>query len=324
MGHHEMAESLEDNAMNNIFITGLWRSGTSLLLRLFDSHPQIFAMPIETGIVGVLEKDPEYLDKLKNCQSSYQLLSLISSNPVFRFQDIIRGAISGLSFSRTKDHYPFDFDFELFATSFFEVLRDHSSLNKIVYGYYESIQKAWISQKGADEKSTFAIQRAHRIEKYPGEDSVRFLMQNVDSMVVFELIRDPVFQIESALRNDPGLTLAQAVVSWAYSYDVVKQRSRAYPEMYKAIRYEDLVEDTSSTMRQLVDLVGIEWNEVLTKPTFSSHNWKPNSDINTNSGIRRRYKTNLSTQQLKYIQNSLHHHRSELSYPTISDIITIN
>lgn len=306
--------------MQNIFITGFWRSGTSLLLRLFDSHPQVFAMPSETGIITILEKDPEFLKVLKRCKDEHQLLSTISANGIMRFQDIVYGDLNGISFSKTGTFYPFEFDFEIFSQNFLACLKENNTVEKIVYGYYDAIRSAWknctfLSIK--DDRKIYAVQRAHRIDKYPREDSVRFVADNVPDMVVIEMVRDPIFQIGSAMKNEKDLSLDQAIVSWSYSYNYIKKRSAKYPGRYILIKYEELTSNPESTMKKLADFIGIDFDGNLLIPTFNGNPWKGNSTFEKKDGLQASKKIFLNDEQLSSVKKSLGGFRDELGYANI-------
>jgi len=306
--------------MRSVFITGYWRSGTSLLLRLFDGHPQVSVMPVETGIITILEKDPAFLDKLKKCKNKYQLLCVIAQNPITRFQDLINASLDGMSFSRTEIYYPFEFNLDTFATTFFNCVNSENSLKGIVHGYYYSIRNAWINHHGNNSASIYAVQRAHRIDRYPGEDSVRFVMDNVRDMAVVELVRDPVYQISSALKGEKSLSLEDAIVGWGYAYNYIKNREKKYSGQYKLVKYEDLVSNTETSMRGCADLMGIDYDEILSNPSFNGEIWKGNSSFGELAKLELRKETFLSDIQLNHIQKSLGDYRNELGYPELSAI----
>jgi len=178
----------------HIFLTGLWRSGTSMFLRLFDGHPQIGAMPTETGIIALLEKRLGFMNELKEISSPVQLLCFLAQNQVLRLQDIIRASVKGMTFPPSDIIYPFEFDFDLFANTFYECVKGSESFKELIYGYYHSIKDAWKNKEALSASEVrFVAQRAHRRTRYPGEDSVQFVMNHLDDMVVLEIIRHPVW-----------------------------------------------------------------------------------------------------------------------------------
>ena len=309
--------------MKSIFVTGFWRSGTSLMLRLLDGHPQVYCMPVETGIITVLEKYPDFLDQLKACKDEYHLLSLWSQNPITRFNDIIQASMHGMSFSLNQIFYPFEFSFKAFSEKFFSIIKRNNNINDIIYGYFESIREGWMNCKFSENANVYAKHRGHRINLYPGEDSVRFVSENVENMVIIEMVRDPIYQIGSVLKNVNFLNMAleKAIVDWGYSYGYIWHRNDLYPSIYKMIRYEDLVVHTAETMKCVTDFAGIRNVQTLSEPTFNGQPWKGNSTFGELNRLVLRKDTHLQVDQIHYIERSLGHYRKELGYPSINDIL---
>jgi len=303
--------------MNSIYVTGLWRSGTTLVLRLFDGHPSLCVMPTETGIISVLEKNSNFVEELKSSSNPIQMLCLIAQNGTFRFKDLVDGSVRGMSFSQTKNFYPFEFDFDLFAKTYFNCLQKAVSVKDLVYGYYESINKAWKNQQFPSKvRSGFAVQRAHRRTKYPGEDPVRFIMENIDDMTVVEMCRHPVWQINSAMRTGEA-SLEQAIVDWAFAASDLIAKKEQYLDRYLVVKLEELVRDVRSTMEVIAKASGLEMHDSLLSPTFNGQEWKGNSLFGDKKNLEMTNRLNLPVAQVNYIRKSLFHYMEKLGYESV-------
>ncbi len=301
--------------MNSIYVTGLWRSGTSLLLRMLDGHPQLCVMPSETGIISILEKNPGMVDELRRSEAPTQLLCFLSQMPVLRFQDIIIATQRGMSFSTRRTHYSFEFDLGKFGQSFFHYLHQASSLKEIVYGYYKSIRESWINCcfPSDNEPAAFAVQRAHRRNKYPGEDPARFVMNNLDDMVVAELVRHPVWQINSALKSGEE-ALEEAVVAWAFAASEMAHKLKEFSGRYKVVKYEDIIEQTRNTMQGIAGFIHADMHECLMSPSFNGESWYGNSFFGKKNSLQMTSELYLADHQVNYIQKSLKQYMNDLEY----------
>lgn len=306
--------------MNHIFITGFWRSGTSLMLRLLDGHPQVCAMPHMTGMVTMLEKHPGFLAELRACTSPHQLLALLGHHSVVsNFRHILKASFEGMSFTEDGERYPFDFDFARFAEGFLACLErskgSPTELSDVCLGYCQAIREGWTNCASRHGERVFARHQGHRNYLFPGEDTVRFVARNIPDMVMAELVRDPVFQIGSALRADPALTLENAIVYWTFAYNRARNCLKSHPGRYALYRYEDLVGDTPRIMREVAGRMGIEWHDCLLAPSFNGQPWLGNSQFTRAKGLAARTRARMDEASVDYIQKSLAAERAELGYP---------
>lgn len=293
------------------------------MLRLFDNHPQTYAMPHVTGIITMLEKRPSYLQRLKDCKDERQLLSVISEEAVINnFRHIIAASLEGMKFHNNSIRFDFDFDFESFSKSFFEAVGKSTDLNSIVYSYFDAIKAGWKNCIYNDEENrVYVHQQGYRNYLYPGEDTVRFVMENVKNMVVVEMVRDPIYQINSAIKASEGLGIEEAIVSWGFAYNYLKHRSTKYPGSYMLARYEDLVEEPEEVMKQVAGFAEIDYGNILINPTFNGSPWFGNSSFKERSGLEFRKDIQLSEEQVIYIEKSLGVYRKELGYPELGEIL---
>lgn len=301
--------------MRHIFITGFWRSGTSLLLRLFDGHPQVYAMPHMTGLITMLEKYPDFLDTLRRCHSPHQLLALLGHHSVVsNFRHIIKASFEGMSFTDDGIRYPFSFDFAAFAERFLACLQAGPTPGQAALGYYEAIRQGWTNCRYRHGQRVFARHQGHRNYLYPGEDTVRFVLEHIPDMEVVELIRDPVYQIGSALRASPGLGVDEAIVQWTFAYNRARNSLERPCARYELLRYEDLVGDIERVMRHLADRLGIAFDPCLLTPTFNTEPWGGNSQFTRHKALEARTDPGLTQAQLDTVRRALAPERRRLGY----------
>jgi hypothetical protein len=305
--------------VNHIFITGFWRSGTSLMLRLLDGHPQVCAMPHMTGMITMLEKYPDFLANLRQCTGPHQLLALLGHHSVVsNFRHLLKASFEGMSFTDEGERYPFDFDFERFALHFLHTLRQSAGspteLRQVSLGYCEAIREGWTNCASRSGERVFARHQGHRNHLFPGEDTVDFVVRHIPDMVIAEIVRDPVFQIGSALRADSALSLENAIVHWTFAYNHARNCLKLHPGRYALYRYEDLVAEPARIMGEIAGRMGIAFDPCLLTPTFNAQPWRGNSQFAPKEKLEARTQPKMDPASVAYIQKSLRVERGELGY----------
>jgi len=305
--------------MNHIFVTGFWRSGTSLLLRLFDGHPQVFAMPQMTGMATLLEKYPGFEDQLRACRDEFHLLAFLSQHAVVsNLRHLIRAGFEAMDFTPDGVAYPMRFDFGVFARTLYGHVQAAERPADLVYGYQDAVRRAWLDSRFADGERVFARQQGHRMNRFPGEDTVRFAMEQLPETVVVELVRDPLFQVGSALRADPETSLEEHIVAWSFAYHHARRNKAKYgADRYRQVRYEDLVLRREDVLRDLAALAGVEYDPCLLEPTFNGQPWQGNSQFTREKKSELRTEPHLSPAQIVYLDKALGDCRVELGYDPI-------
>ena len=246
------------------------RSGGTLLGRLFDGHPQCHAHPHEL-LIGYpkphmwadleLDEAPEtWFAKLKE-----GYLSTL-------FRKGRRTVPMKAPGEKSKHSYPFLLP-PLFQRQIFlqEVERRSpiTAERQILDAYMTSLFNAWLDNqnlRGAEKRwvVAFSPRRAW------GEGREKLFELYPDGRLI-SILRDPESWFTSAQGRDPAADPEALLDLWKRSALEIVEAKERYPERVYVLRFDDLVRDTEKTMRGLAKSLEIDFDPVLTAPTFNGY-----------------------------------------------------
>ena len=232
-----------------VFVVGVARSGTTLLVRLLDAHPQLFVLPCESHAVDWCGAE----------------------SPVAAF--IARRGMDGPFFRDGKRRVPFE---QMLGRMLPGPASLPDALRALVasYAHYEpppESARAWV------EKTPKHLRNVPLLLHAFGPDT-RFVC----------MVRDPRAVMASQFeRWDRGALrhVRTFAARWAEA-DRLTARFEADIPQFRVVRYEDLVAKPEATMRGVAAHLGIDWDEILLAPTARGAEWRGNTSANApQSGI---------------------------------------
>jgi hypothetical protein len=251
-----------------LFIGGCPKSGTTLLLSLLDSHPQLAVLPEETFY---LEKRGQYRALPGNREKLRFLLE--KTNLSLLAKGLVQPPRETRS-AGARNYAGFDYPrfLALAAAAVRQPWVDDSLLySEVIRAYAIVLGTDWRQCVGWVEKSTSnEVRHAAMDELYP------------DARVV-QLVRDPraVFASRKKRMTFDGATYRKAhrlVREWNRSAREIP-RLRRQPERFMVLRYEDLVKNPQASLQAFCRLAGIEFVPTLLKPTRAGQEWLGNSSF---------------------------------------------
>jgi hypothetical protein len=172
--------------------------------------------------------------------------------------------------------------------------------------YMTALFNAWLDNqnlRGAEKRwvVAFSPRRAW------GEGLETFFRIYPDGRLI-SILRDPLSWFSSAQGRDPEADVDALLELWKRSAREMLEAGRRYGERVCVVRFEELVLDTSAAMRRLAEFLGIDFDPVLTVPTFNGYQVGPNSSYETSqTGVLaepvERYKELLSDEQQEQIRS---------------------
>jgi len=248
-------------------ISQIQRSGGSLLSQLFDGHPEIYAHPDELKI-GYPEKYiwPK-IDLNDSPENWFRILFEASVIKHFR-----KGYKKGHKSEKT---FPFIFLVSLQEKIFFRYLDSLESvtLREIFNAYMSSYFGSWLNYHNIYGIKKFITAFTPRLSM--SEENMEFFFQVYPDGRLISIIRDPRNWFASAVRHGTSIKygeysdLRKAITQWNESAHAMLKNKDRYKNGVIIISFEDLIKNTEAVMRLLADFLKIEFDDILTVPTFN-------------------------------------------------------
>jgi Sulfotransferase family len=281
------------------------RSGGTLLARLFDGHLQCHAHPHELLVgypkphtwpeLGLDEAPETWFAKLKE---SY--LSTL-------FKKGRRTIPMKAPGEKSKGAYPFLLPPAFQRVIFLQEVERRAPITserQILDAYMTSLFNAWLDNqnlRGAEKRwvVAFSPRRAW------GDGREKLFELYPDGRLI-SILRDPLSWFTSAQGRDPEADPEPLFELWKRSTQEMVDAKRRYPDLVFILRFDELVRQTDKTMRALAGFLGIDYDPVLTTPTFNGYPVGANSsyEVRTTGVVSdpvERYKEILSEEQRERI-----------------------
>ncbi len=274
------------------FICGHPKSGTSLVMTLLDSHPQLIVYPEETGYFRrFLPEVQAFPDRDPMALAEERILG------IFRW-DTDNPHPSQVGF---LDRDYSDIDYERVRQQYREIVTGGGPSSRAIlpaailaYGQVSGVRrpeaKRWV------EKTPYNEHFADRIfELWPAAKCLH-------------IVRDPRDNFASYRRKHPEWSVWSFAGSWKRSLDAGLRNQRQFgSDRYLILRYETLVARTDEAIAELVDFLEIENSPTLRSPTRAGKSWGGNSMFDQRlEGISSeplgRYRQHLGTQAVRSLE----------------------
>ena len=281
-----------------VWVTGLMRSGTTLLLSLLDGHPELLVYPDEPSFPRLFTRA---------YQSSEQLVAdwfYGTPNPLHLGAVLERTGNYPAGFSR-KGEISFPADFKIHRSVKAALsgqvrirgLGDHVEKKVIDLGLYHSeLETRLMSKEGISARSV-VIETMKALKKATGNNfpisrwlfkqpmsrfsssHLHWFFENFEEGKCIVIVRDPRGQYSSLKTymrwEKKDLSALRSLSSFVWRVDkmendymeICKLRSEYEHDRVKVIYYEDVLEDVYSVMQDLANFLEIRFDPVLTTPT---------------------------------------------------------
>jgi hypothetical protein len=254
-----------DGMKKPIFILGAHKSGSSLLRHLFDGHPELFSVPIETHIFQYAGFWVDY--RLRETKYNPKSLAEIAEAYIANIEQY-NSRHKKMSDSNLVNM----FDMEK-VRSRLQMTCD--SFPQLIGRYVQAIYAGLLAEEMPAhlrivEKSVENAEYAQDLLKiYPDAKFIHIIRNPYAHIVSLRLMR--------AFDTNRPFPFLGGVVEMLHNHYYHLQRNQRFIDAYKVIRYEDLLSHPEYTMRELADFAGISFSNTLLTPTSLGREWGGNS-----------------------------------------------
>lgn len=279
--------------LNPLFICGYAKSGTSLMLSLLDSHPELLVYPDELKIFQRI-MPLESIEEKINCI----LTKTAAKEPALGIVEVASG---------TRDYS--SVDGEKYLNELIDALNQANNDKELLLAWF-SIWKKFSSVSQSKELKYF-------VEKTPdNEFYIDIIKEWFKKPFFIHVVRDPRDNYTSYSKKNLNLTLESFCYGWQQSTQIGLSQKGSN---YLLIKYEDLVGDTKNTLDKICKFLGISYNNSLTVPTINNVRWAGNSMFGDNLGeihskAINRYKEKLLEKEISDIEGYLFDEMNDLEY----------
>jgi len=340
--HAELSNIKSNKDLNkHILITGMYRSGTTLINHLLDGHSDLKVFPVENCIF----RDTLVYQRLPfpRQRSMIRLLDLIRQEKVNEaidyilaheklalplIQDIV------LSGSTGDQKISTEFNPELFYNEIKTSITQLSTYpeDEIIKGLFDAYQSAYYTAIGHPSENEGDV----FVNKCPEAGLlVDYYLNHLPDSRIIHIVRDPRAVIASFkaklpkhlyhpfFRILPQINLLKQSLAFGRHHD---NKSRVM-----VVRYEDLVTKPEVIMRKVADFIDIPFEQTLIEPTFLGKPWKSNSSNVDDSDNRykvyvnlEKYRNKLNKHEIALIESICQLEIMNLDYKLDSEVGRLN
>ena len=314
LGRHRLSApaDIQPKHSRPIFLCGHRKSGTSMVLNLFDGHPALAAYPIDLALLYAYF--PDFLKKHTTAADRRARLDRI----------LFQEAETYLSKYDVADQI----DLARIRSSFHDGLSD-----SMLEAPGELIAKLFAAFQGSygpgPDAATALVAKETSIEIYATEilgwfPGARFIQVIRDPRDNFAALSAGVEKHYAKLGEGHNETLASLLHRARLGLKVGRLNEERFGSTrYRTVRFEDLVAEPEETMRSLADFAEIEFDPCLLRPTLlgqptPGNNYDGTAMYRVNSSNVGRWRDRISDHDARIIEFYLSQEMSEFGYQIAS------
>mgnify|MGYP000740060287 CR=1 FL=1 len=274
-----------------LLISQIQRSGGTLMSQLFDGHSQLHVHPGELNIGRPKKWHYPQVDLSMKPGKIYDLY-----NEERQTKEYIDDGYQKPGKSHEKPDtnsvlksLPFLFSLELQKKLFQQFMEDFKVTDNrgMMDAYVSSYFNAWLDYQDLYKEDASV--------KYWCTFSARLAVvdTNVDKILhdfpqgkILTMFRNPASWYASAKKHaDRYGDLEKSMNLWVKTYKTSLDYVKKYPDNVYLINFDQLLQDVPSTMKKLSEMLGIQYEEILSMPTFNRMKIASDSSFTAKIGI---------------------------------------
>lgn len=306
---------------SHVFITGAYRSGTTLLHHLLDGHPALATFPVENCIFrdylfarllpNPKARNLDALTPLMRGADREGILKLIFGNQKLDLplhEDIVLSGSTGNQVVRTR------FDRARFAETLLDCLADPAdgAGELDVKDVFDAYNAAYLTAVGDHDVAS----KRYLVNKCPEKGCcIEYYLAHFPTARIVHMLRDPRAVIASHKAGLPQKAFFPYKRFFQH-VDIANDGMEAcetYQDCDRVlfVRYEDLVTDIEQVMRRVAGFLQIDFDETLLQPTILRQPWASNTSFlgerteanHVYAGNVDKFRKKLNELELQYIES---------------------
>jgi len=273
--------------METVLISGPKRSGTHLLYRLLDGHPALFNALAETYYL-------EYVDQVEESSVQCLLDHLVEADTNVLFEQIRERALLPLFDDDADYPEPVSQDHDMHVTIDQDELQ--SQFGETRGDSERTVEGLWNAWFRALQGVATSADDPHPVVFKCADygPSARSAAEYLDDRKILFIVRNPVFTFsslrklrnkESGAREFTTLRLIEEISRYQRFEATRVALAERSDVATHTVRFEDLVLNTESCLREICSFLGVEFRDAVTRPTFLDRSWKGDSSYDSYEGV---------------------------------------
>lgn len=303
-----------------ILVSQIPRSGGTLLSQLFDGHPQIYGFHAQFHAIK------------KRWPSLPEQATLREKFAEFYDTRHLRMFLEGYKRGANTETKLFLLPPSLQERIFVKLLEENGGASErdIFNAYMTSYFQGWLNNRQTPEGkkyiSAFTARMAtneHLVKKFFEVYGDGYLIQSLRHPVSWFASYASMLDWGTAKRSSK---IEAAIKEWRDSTQAIIRNRSEYGDRVIAFRFENLIRDAETTMRQISTKIGVDFNQCLTTPTFNKRPFGSNTYFGkpasgrVDSAVAER-KPRLLDEEVAYIEKiALDDYNNALAYISLSDL----
>ncbi|MFW5983408.1 MAG: sulfotransferase, partial [bacterium] len=263
-------------------VDGWFGAGKSVLWMLLDGHPNVFCSPIHDYSYCAFLNQSDNLDWVKTKHIEI-LRKALARTQYYKFEKVFRDGFMSFEFSTEEVlKIPYNVDYYKFDKLFIDrlLMKDKWTLNEIIETLYRAIWESQLkSGKNLDVPKWFAsmgnplfINEYENFPKiFPGGKSIQ-VRRSVEKIIATRSNRKPRsedFKTWTFFSDGFEKRIAEGEVEKILSYyDTYDQLVEKYPDVFIAVDFLDLVNNTEETIKKVAEFIGIPFHSNLLMASY--------------------------------------------------------
>jgi len=259
-------------------IDGWYGGGKSVLWSLLDSHSEVFVCPIHDYSFAKLLAQSNTKEWIKKRYAT-ELRQILAKSEYYKFEKIYYDKVLPIHFSTdTFMNISYDTNFYKFDEKFYRKLHnlEEWTLETIVEKLYETFYEVHTT-KSTYPKYYASMSHAGSYELYK---NIPKILPSMKSIVVKRGLKNIIATRTSRKERPRDLNEKQAfrvpfdkiinsgeVELICHYFDTYEALQKQYPKQFMMVEFEDLVKDTTTSMKKVANFLDIKYEDILSKPT---------------------------------------------------------
>ena len=252
------------NRVSLIMISAMYENGGNTMHRMLDGHPELLVYPFESQLGTGLAND--YLGSfvpIRYRWSEFSMNSTPDQDYEAFWDEELKTYLRVPARSKFRD-CGLRMDEARRKGRFVELAggRERNRAN-LVEAFFQSTFDSWEN-----------LSRSGRERYYVGYNPIQVLdaekmLADFPTGHMIHVVRNPYSGYADQFRRPFPPSLERYAHTWAYAQMRALSCARKYGERFHIVRFEDLVADRESTMRGLLDSLGLARSEACLAPSFN-------------------------------------------------------